>query len=387
MFATIYFIFCGGLYLSSLPFLLGLAFLKPKYRDSIPNRFFLKNTKFDGCIWIHACSLGEINSLEFLKPYLKDRTIISTITNTGYKRAVELFGDNKNIEVRFLPFEIFLPFLMPKNLKKLIVLEAELWFALFFCAKNVGANTILLNARISSKSFPKYKKILFFYNQVFKYIDIVLCQSSADKSRLEFLGAKNIEIFGNIKALNKFSISKEFDRFDGELIFAASTHRGEEELILKSYIDVFLDSKKHKLCIAPRHPERFDEIWCLLTKYNIKCGRFSEVGLDYSYDVILIDKLGELINIYNVSDVVILGGSFVKVGGHNPLECAFFNVKLISGIYIFNQYALFDLIENYKLVQDFELKSTLESLQSLKNSFIKNQSDKLDRLLAYIGLN
>ena len=101
----------------------------------------------------------------------------------------------------------------------------------------------------------------------------------------------------------------------------------------------------------------------------------------------MIDKLGELINIYNVSDVVILGGSFVKVGGHNPLECAFFNVKLISGIYIFNQYALFDLIENYKLVQDFELKSTLESLQSLKNSFIKNQSDKLDRLLAYIGLN
>ena len=66
MFATIYFIFCGGLYLSSLPFLLGLAFLKPKYKDSIPNRFFLKNTKFDGCVWIHACSLGEINSLEFL---------------------------------------------------------------------------------------------------------------------------------------------------------------------------------------------------------------------------------------------------------------------------------------------------------------------------------
>lgn len=387
MFATIYFIFCGVLYLLFLPLLILFALLKPKYKDSIPSRFFLKNTRFEGCIWIHACSLGEINSLEFLKPYLKDKIIISTITNTGYKRAIELFCDNKNIEVRFLPFEIFLPFLMPKNLKKLIVLEAELWFALFFCAKKRGANTILLNARISSKSFPKYKKISFFYKQIFKYIDIVLCQSEVDKSRLECLGAKNIEIFGNIKALNKFSVSKNFDRFDGELIFAASTHRGEEELILKNYIDIFLDSKKHRLVIAPRHPERFDEVWDLLKKYNIKCGKFSEIGLDYSYDIILIDKLGELINIYNVSNVVILGGSFIKVGGHNPLECAFFNVKLISGVYIFNQYALFDLIENYKLVQGDELKSTLESLQTLKNSFIKNQSDKLEKLLVYIGLN
>ena len=385
MFATIYFIFCGVIYILFFPFLLFFALFKPKYKDSIPNRFFLKNTRFEGYVWIHACSLGEINSLAFLKPHIKEKTIISTITNTGYKRAVELFCDNENIEIRFLPFEIFLPFLMPKNLKKLIVLEAELWFALFFCAKKRGANTILLNARISTKSFPKYKKISFLYKQIFKYIDIVLSQSEMDKNRFTQLGAKNIEIFGNIKALNTFNISRQFERFCGELIFAASTHRGEEELILKNYMNVFLDSKKHRLIIAPRHPERFDEVWNLIKKYNIKCAKFSEVGLDYSYDIILIDKLGELINIYNVANVVILGGSFVKVGGHNPLECAFFNVKLISGVYIFNQYALFDLIENYRLVQDSELKSTLESLESLKNSFIKNQSDKLDRLLAYIN--
>lgn len=381
MFATIYYILCGILYVLSLPFLAFLCIFKPKYKDSIPGRFFLKNSEFSGDVWIHACSLGEINSLEFLKPHLKEKTIISTITNTGYKRALELFGDNENIEVIFLPFEIFLPFLMPKRLKKLIVLEAELWFMLFICAKNVGADTILLNARISIKSFPKYKKISFFYKQVFKYIDLILCQLEDDKDRLLELGAKNVEVFGNIKALNKFRISRQFDRFSGDLIFAASTHRGEEELILNAYMDLYIGLKNYRLFIAPRHPERFDEVWNLLQRYDINCARFSEVGLDYNYDVILIDKIGELLNIYNVSSVVILGGSFVKIGGHNPLECAFFNVKLISGVYIFNQYALFDLIDNYKIIRDDELKMTLESLESLENSCIKNQNDKLDKLL------
>ncbi len=381
MFATIYYIFCGILYLLSLPFLIFLCIFKPKYRDSIPGRFFLCNTSFRGDVWIHACSLGEINSIEFLKPYLKEKVIISTITNTGYARALEIFGSNKNVEVKFLPFELFLPFLMPKNLNKLIVLEAELWFMLFFYSKSIGADTILLNARISSKSFPKYKKISFFYRQIFKYIDLVLCQLEDDKDRLIELGAKNIEVFGNIKALNKFRISKQFDRFEGSLIFAASTHRGEEDLILRNYVDSILNSKKYRLCIAPRHPERFDEVWELLQKYGISCAKFSEVGLDYSYDVILVDMMGELLNIYNVSDIVILGGSFVKVGGHNPLECAFFNVKLISGVYIFNQYALFDLISNYKIVKNDELKSTFESLESLENSYIKNQDDKLNKLM------
>lgn len=386
MFATIYYILCGTLYALSLPLLIFLSLFKPKYKDSIPGRFFLKNAKFKGNIWIHACSLGEINSLEFLKPYLKGRIIVSTITNTGYKRALELFGDNDDIEVRFLPFEIFLPFLMPKDLKKLIVLEAELWFMLFFCAKMRGAGTILLNARISSKSFPKYKKSSFFYKQLFRYVDIILCQLDDDKDRFTHLGAKNVEVFGNIKALNSFKISKNLPKFDGELIFAASTHKDEEELIIKDYISVFGDSSKYRLCIAPRHPERFDEVWELLLRYNLKCAKFSEVGLDYDYNVILIDKIGELLNIYNVSSVVILGGSFVKVGGHNPLECAFFNTKLISGEYIFNQYSLFCLIDNYKIIRDDELKSTLENLNTLKNSSIKNQSDKLDRLLTYIGL-
>lgn len=387
MFATIYYILCGILYILSLPFLIFFWLFKPKYKDSIPHRFFLRDTSFKCDVWIHACSLGEINSLEFLKPYLSQKTIISTITNTGYTRALELFCDNKNVEIKFLPFEIFLPFLMPKNIKKLIVFEAELWFMLFFCAKRRGANTILLNARISSKSFPKYKKISFLYKQIFKYIDFVLCQLEDDRDRLALLGAKNIEVFGNIKALNTFKVSKQFDRFDGDLIFAASTHNGEEELILKNYIDSNLDSKKHRLCIAPRHPERFDEVWELLQKYNINCAKFSNAGLDYSYDVILIDKIGELLNIYNVSSVVILGGSFVKVGGHNPLECAFFHTKLISGVYIFNQYALFDLIDNYKIIKDDELKVTLESLESLENSYIKNQDQKLDKLLQYIGFN
>lgn len=384
MFATIYWLLCGILYIISLPVLICLSIFKPKYKDSIPARFFLKNPKFSGNIWIHACSLGEINSLESLIKSIDDKIILSTITNTGYKRALELFGENPNLKIIFLPFEIFIPFLMPKNLQILVVLEAELWYMLFFYAKKRGAKTILLNARISSKSFPKYKKVSFFYKQIFKQIDVVLCQMERDKDRLALLGAKNIEVFGNIKALNSFSVTQEFPKFDGELIFAASTHRGEEDIIISSYMEVFKDSTKHRLIIAPRHPERFDEVWGLLQKYPLKSAKFSEVGMNYDYQIILIDKLGELINIYNISQVVILGGSFVEVGGHNPLECAFFHTKILSGTYIFNQYALFELIEGYKIIKSDELIEALQNIESLPKSYIKNQESKLELALQYI---
>ena len=366
-----------------LPILCFFALFKPKYRDSIPARFFLHRNRhfsdFAPDIWIHACSLGEVNSLSAILKgeILKRQILLTTTTNTGFAKANELFGKCKNVAIAYLPFEIFLPFIMPKGLKKLIVLEAELWFMLFFCAKKVGAKNILLNARISAKSYPKYKKNMWFYKRLFACVDKVFCQQNADKERLGELGAQNIEVIGNIKALIIPQTSQNFSVFmdyknslnGANLIVAGSTHKGEEELILRSFKANFSDSPT-RLIVAPRHPERFGEVWGLIESHGFDATKYSQSALNAKSQVILLDTLGVLIDTYAIADCVILGGSFVKVGGHNPLECAHFGVRLISGEHIFNQLALFALVEDYTIAKNNELCDILGDLENLPKSHI-----------------
>ena len=415
-------------YIFMLPILGFFRIFKPKYRASIPARFFMwknggfKSARFAPEVWIHACSLGEITSLKAIlnKNILQKNLILTTTTNTGFAKANELFGGRKNVAIRYLPFEIFIPFIMPKSLKKLVVLEAELWFMLFFCAKKNGAKSVLLNARISAKSYPKYKKNAWFYRYLFGYADKVLCQQNADKERLSELGAQNIEVIGNIKALSapqtsaNLAIFTDFKRNLCELldspkskaqdsrnlkvsrnpqdshtkptiIVAASTHRGEEELILRAFKANF--TPFHRLIIAPRHPERFGEVWEMIKAHGFKSTKYSQNGLDCESSVILLDTLGELINAYAIADCVILGGSFVKMGGHNPLECAHFGTQIISGEHIFNQLALFALVENYKIITNDELIVVLGDLQNLPKSKIKDSAiiamqRKIDEIFA-----
>ena len=384
-FAIIYYAIMLIAYLFMLPILGFFALFKPKYRQSIPARFFHTQHFGDFApeVWIHACSLGEVNSLQaILDKNLSQKKLLTTTTNTGFAKANELFSSYKNVAIAYLPFEIFIPFIMPKGLKKLVVLEAELWFMLFFCAKNAGAKNILLNARISAKSYPKYKKNVWFYKRLFCYIDKVFCQQEADKERLSELGAQNIEVIGNIKALIKPQTSENFAIFStykdallasgANLIVAASTHKGEEELILRSFKANFSDSPSTRLIIVPRHPERFGEVWGLIESHGFNATKYSQNGLNAESQVILLDTIGQLINAYAIADCVILGGSFVKMGGHNPLECAHFGVKLISGEHIFNQLALFALVEGYKIAKNNELCDILGDFENLPKSQIND---------------
>jgi 3-deoxy-D-manno-octulosonic-acid transferase len=243
-------------------------------------------------------------------------------------------------------------------------MEAELWYILFLFAKRKGAKTYLINARISDKSYNSYKKMSWFYKYIFKNIDKIYAQSEIDKKRLEELGGKSIEVIGNIKLAQLPKITKEYKKPNSTLITAGSSHEKEEELILKAY------KKEHgKLVIVPRHPERFDKVYELIDLYskknNLSCHRFSQKE-NFDSDIILIDKMGELNNIYAISDVVILCGAFEKIGGHNPVEPAYFGCKLISGKHIFNQKSLFDCINNYYIIQNDELEKYLDDIKKLK---------------------
>ncbi len=366
MFKYFYYLLALVLYILAIPYLL-LKSRNPKYSKAIPSKFFLRdNPKFsEDKIWFHSCSHGETVALKpIFEKFSKDEINVSVITNTGFEQGLKLTNN-----VRYLPFELFLPFWITKQ-KVLVVMEAELWYMLFLVAKNKGAKTILLNARISDKSYSSYKKFSFLYKHIFKHIDKIFAQSEIDKQRLEELGGKNIEVIGNIKLANLPKVTKELVKSQEVVITAGSTHKGEEELILNSW-----DKSMGKLIVVPRHPERFDEVYSFIeTKYknsDISYHRYSQ-DEDFSSDIILVDAMGQLNNIYAISDVVILGGGFIKsAGGHNPIEPAFFGTILISGKTIFNQKSLFDCVNDYYLIENEELQTTLKNIKDLKKSSLQ----------------
>ena len=370
MFKYIYYLLSLIIYILAIPYLL-LKSRTTKYKDAIPAKFFLKNNdKFkDEGIWFHSCSMGETQALKpILEKLDKEIVNLSVITNTGFEAGLKL---TKN--VRYLPFEIFLPFWITKQ-KVLLVMEAELWYMLFLVASRRGAKTILINARINDKSYTTYKKYSFFYKQIFKYVDKVFAQSEIDKQRLIELGAVNVEVIGNIKLATLPKVTKTLEKPTGIIITAGSTHKDEEELILKAW-----NKNQGKLVVVPRHPERFDEVDILIQDYikdsDISYHRYSKQD-NFESDIVLVDMMGELNNIYAISDGVILGGGFIKTaGGHNPIEPAFFKCKLISGKTIFNQKSLFECVNDYNLVDNDDLATMLKNLESLKNTSLAQVGD------------
>lgn len=363
LFSIFYYLLLSVIYILAIPYLIFKS-RNTKYKKAIPSKFFLiNNDKFkENGIWFHSCSMGETKAIKPLVENYKDVANISVITNTGYEEAKQITSN-----VRFLPFEIFLPFWINRQ-KVLVVMEAELWFMLFLVAKKRGAKTFLINARISDKSYNSYKRFSFFYKRIFENIDKVFAQSEIDKIRLEELGARNVEVIGNIKLAQLPQKKLDLIKPSCTVITAASTHENEENLILKSYKKEF-----GKLIIVPRHPERFNKVDLLINEFikdkNISYQRYSEKE-DFDSDIILIDKMGILNDIYSISDVVVLGGAFEKIGGHNPVEPAYFGCKLISGKNIFNQKPLFECVRNYYLINNDEIGNYLEKIDSLEKTIL-----------------
>jgi len=372
LFVFSYYTLVTIIYILFSPLLILFSF-KQKYQHSLPKRFFLwKNNFFkkEG-LWFHACSLGEVAALKpFIEKYKKQYTInISTTTHTGLAQAKKMVSS-----YRYLPYELFIPFWIKKQ-KILIIIEAEFWFMVIYMAKLQGTKVILLNSRISDRSYSKYLKLKWFYAKIFSYVDEIYAQTEVDKNRLESLGANNIKVIGNIKLAQLPVISKNYKKDTKDTILVgASTHENEEKLILEAYFQ----SNITRLILVPRHPERFDIIYALMseyaTKYGVSLSRFSQ-NINLDTNLVLIDTLGELINIYNIADIVILGGSFEQIGGHNPIEPAYFKTKIISGKYIFNQNELYGCVDNIVIVEENELATHLQEYKKIKPSVINQKSD------------
>ncbi|WP_297810471.1 lipid IV(A) 3-deoxy-D-manno-octulosonic acid transferase [uncultured Helicobacter sp.] len=399
LFIRIYYIVLCIAHICAIPFLLLLNF-KLKYRFSLKKRFFVPDSLLQDATgfklhWLHSCSFGEVQSLQsviesLIKQLSSDEKILlTTTTQTGFTLACKLYP---KCIVRYLPFETLIPFWLHKiNLVSLTLVEAELWLMPLVCAKSKGAKTLLINARISKHSFPRYKRFRFFYRRLFSLVEKIFCQTHSDEKYLKILGAKNIEVLGNLKLAQIPQVSVHYTSPKQPLWVIASTHckhhQSEETLILDAILKAFfIDNPNQnsnlesmpRFLFAPRHPERFLEVESRLNKILKSHSlpllvKTSNNGVQNALNApfILLDSLGELNNLYKIAQGVILGGSFLKdIGGHNPIEPAFFRTKLISGIYIFNQKSLFFSIQNYTLCSIQNLPKALQKYKVLKNTKI-----------------
>lgn len=319
--------------------------------------FLPKGPALNKPVWIHAVSVGEAMAargiLEELRRVFPDRNfVITTVTQTGNRIARGLAG--KRDFVTYLPFDIsfivngFIGRIRPSLF---IALETEIWPNLIRGLYKQGIPAIIINGRISDKSFKGYLFVKFLLRSIFHKINLFCVQTQTDSQRLEMLGVRKdkIKITGNMK----FDISLPPDRDytgyrlklglrdEDKLFVAGSTHSGEEEIILRIYNGLLNEFSGLRLLIAPRHPERSGEAANLIKGLGFGAERLSllEKGIRESEDprrVFILDTVGELLNFYAIADIVFVGGSLVKKGGHNILEPAALGKAVIFGPYMHN---------------------------------------------------
>lgn len=328
--------------------------LRPKKRIFIEKRLnqnfdFLKSEK--PYIWLHCSSVGEINlSDALIKKLLAERKediLISIFTDTGYETAQNKYSKEERIKLIYFPLDCkkeIRKILKRIDLKLLILIETEIWPNLISCAKKKG-KVILVNGRISDKSFGRYMKLKRILKNVLDKIDNFYMQTPLDKERIETIGADSSKVFvaGNLKfdiELQNYSEEeknelKEIIKAEGRKIFVAgSTRTGEDEVIL----DAFGHLKDYMLVLVPRHLDRIEKIEDLLIKRKIKFSKYSDCLEENSEksEVIIVDRMGVLRKFYSVCDTAFVGGTLVNIGGHSLLEPLFYRKTPIFGKYLQN---------------------------------------------------
>lgn len=333
-----------------LPFIV-LRTIYKGYKDSdylknFKNRFGIYEERPDGdLIWFHAVSLGEvIGSEKVVKEFYNTNKIILTVsTPTGLRHAKKIHKEN--VIVVYAPWDIYLfiwLFIKKFNPTCLILFETEIWPSMIHNASKNRIPIVLSNARMSASSLKKYLLLKQFTRHVFSKISLVLAQSKKHSDRFKKIGVleKNLKVVGSAKFDSQPRIeSVQHELTQKNLIFlAASTHEGEDEIVIDSYKQLIKKFPSLKLILVPRHPERADLILKIFKNKDTSAKVCSEIPktLDES-DAIIISSIGKLNTLYDMADIAFIGGSLLsKYGGHNIIEPAKNKCAIIIGPHIKN---------------------------------------------------
>jgi 3-deoxy-D-manno-octulosonic-acid transferase len=345
------------------PYLVYQAVRYRKYIANLPQRLGYLPVSFnldaDESILIHAVSVGEVLTARALLPELRERypklrLFLSTTTMTGQQIA------RNNLqyvdEVFYFPFDF--AFIVNRTLRLVrprlfIMMETEIWPNLLRACARAGVKTMLVNGRISSRSYPRYRLARPFFRRVLLHVDRFCMQSDESARRIIDIGAdrRRVAVTGSLKfdslelpgapsgdrgrnrVLRYFRIAP-----DRPVIIAASTRKGEEAAVLEAFQRIRATMTNALLIIAPRKPPQFDEVERLARRAGWNVARRSELRVDAEpgHDIVILDTVGELAQLYQVATVVFVGGSLVDTGGHNILEPAIFGKPIVFGPHMQN---------------------------------------------------
>ena len=381
------------------PYFLYQAIRYRKYIRNLPQRlgYLPLSFNFDGdeSIWIHAVSVGEVLTVRALLPQLRERyprlrIFLSTTTVTGNQVARTNVHDVDGV----FYFPLDLPPIVRRTMRVVkprlfVMMETELWPNLLRACRSAGVKTALVNGRISLRSFPRYRLARGFFRRVLADVDRFCMQSDESARRIVEIGADRdrVSVTGSLKfdsleipgavadrgrnrVLRYFRVSQ-----DRPVVIAASTLKGEEETVLEAFQRIRAIWGNTLLIIAPRKPERFEEVERLARQPGWRVARRTELAVDAEprVDVVILDTIGELAQLYQVATVVFVGGSLVDAGGHNVLEPAVFGKPIVFGPHMHNFTEIArTFIENRGAVQ-------VRAAADLENVLVELLSDPVKR--------
>jgi 3-deoxy-D-manno-octulosonic-acid transferase len=367
------------------PYLLYQAIRYRKYITSLPQRMGYLPVSFnldgDESIWIHAVSVGEVLTARALLPQLHERyprlrIFVSTTTMAGQQVAKTSLPYVD--EVFYFPFD--LGFIVNRTLRLVrprlfVMMETEIWPNLLRACHRDGVRTALVNGRISSRSYPRYRLVKFFFRRVLSHIDRFCMQSEESARRIVEIGAsrERVTVTGSLKFDSLEFGPEPFQKGAHEgghprgsayvpsvhdvhqrgrnrvlryfrvpptrpVVIAASTLKGEEEPVLEAFQRIRANIPNALLIIAPRKPERFADVERLVRRSGWNVARRTELRVDADprHDVVILDTIGELAQLFQVATAVFVGGSLVDAGGHNILEPAVFGKPIVFGPHMQN---------------------------------------------------
>lgn len=331
-------------------FLAGKKDKLPHYEREIAERFgqsYLPISHDKPVIWCHAVSLGELNTAyPLLRRMLSDgyHLWISSTTQTGFNRAKVLFENElgKSVQHSFVPVDdvaVVGQFLTHVRPVMAVFVETELWANTLSVLAKQGIPSVMANARLTQKSFDSYAKFTRLSQSMMANLSLIIAQDEQSYHNFIALGANpdKVKQAHSLKWSGQIGKAQPIDNFtkNRPIWVMASTHDGEERLALETHKKLLNDFPNLLLILVPRHPERFDDVAGLCAEFVCHRRSRGELMID-STQVYLADSMGELVLWYELSDVAVVGGSFVDKGGHNPIEPVSLARPVIMGQYVKN---------------------------------------------------
>src|SRR5579863_2283626 len=319
-------------------------------------------------IWVHAVSVGEVMAVsglieELRRQFPDRRVLVSTTTDTGQALARKRFGEEN---VFYFPMDFAFairPYLRALEPELIILAETEFWPNFLRLARTSGARIAVVNARISDRSWPSYLRFRWALRRMLASVDLFLAQTGEDAARLKAIGAESarVEVTGNLKfdaaVPEAPAIADRLRRAlagegAGPVLVCGSTVEDEEGLLLKAFENIRVAHPRLVMILAPRKPERFDEVAILVKQMELPLLRRSRwQGEKLAGGVFVVDSIGELAALYGLADVAFVGGSLVPRGGHNIIEPAQHGVAIVVGNHTENFRDIVGLFQSHDAVR------------------------------------